>query len=261
MARESLTDDEALSALLDGALSPDDAEQLRARLAHDAALARRFEALRNADAAVREAYRGIVEAPLPQQVRDSIEAVASTDSTASPAHTTPTPFRAWASPWASLPAALALAAGFVIALVIGPLIGPLNSNLLETGGTIAPRSGLYNALERSASGESVEIEPGIVATPVLTFATTDGTLCRRLEIASSASMTQALACRRDAAWFVELADFASGTPGGPNGVYRPATGAQSPEIEDAIDRMIEGEPLGRDAENALIARGWTNVAQ
>jgi anti-sigma factor RsiW len=72
----SPADEEALSALLDGALFPDEAERMRERLSREPALQRRFEAMQKADAAVRDAYRGIVNEPLPERVLQLLQPAA-----------------------------------------------------------------------------------------------------------------------------------------------------------------------------------------
>jgi anti-sigma factor RsiW len=76
-------DDAALSALLDDALPPEEAERLRARLAAEPALLARFEAIQLADTGVREAYAGVADEPLPQRVLDLLDAAetASGDDT------------------------------------------------------------------------------------------------------------------------------------------------------------------------------------
>ena len=63
-------DDEALSALLDGSLPAEEAAALEKRLEREPQLAARFEAMQRADRAVRDAYRDVVDEPLPERVLD-----------------------------------------------------------------------------------------------------------------------------------------------------------------------------------------------
>src|SRR5688572_32727798 len=70
----SSNDDEALSALIDGTLPSDVAAALRARMTREPALAARFAAMERANRAVRDAYRDVVEEPLPERVLDLLRA-------------------------------------------------------------------------------------------------------------------------------------------------------------------------------------------
>lgn len=63
-------DDERLSAFLDGALEPGEAERLRAELRRSAPLRARLEALRGVDAAL----RALPERPLPADLRARLDA-------------------------------------------------------------------------------------------------------------------------------------------------------------------------------------------
>src|SRR6185436_3392245 len=67
-------DDDALSALIDGALPSDEAAALRARMTRDPALAARFAAMERANRLVGDAYRDGVDEPLPERVLDLLRA-------------------------------------------------------------------------------------------------------------------------------------------------------------------------------------------
>src|SRR5262245_8302870 len=67
-------DDEALSALLDGALPSDEAAALRARMTREPALAARLAAMERANRAVGDAYRDVVDEPLPERVLELLRA-------------------------------------------------------------------------------------------------------------------------------------------------------------------------------------------
>src|SRR5688572_26604292 len=68
MTEHATRDDDALSALIDGALPSDEADALRARIAREPKLAARLAAMARANRAVRDAYRDVVDEPLPQRV-------------------------------------------------------------------------------------------------------------------------------------------------------------------------------------------------
>jgi anti-sigma factor RsiW len=73
MTEPTSRDDDALSALIDGVLPSDEAAALRARL-EQAALAARLAAMERANRAVRDAYRDVVDEPLPERVLDLLRA-------------------------------------------------------------------------------------------------------------------------------------------------------------------------------------------
>jgi hypothetical protein len=84
----------------------------------------------------------------------------------------------------------------------------------------------------------------------LTFRAEDGDWCRELAVTTDAASSAALACRRSGAWRVELL----GVEAAGGELYRPA-GADSP-FQEAVDGLIDGEPLEPDAERARLASGW-----
>jgi hypothetical protein len=71
-------------------------------------------------------------------------------------------------------------------------------------------------------------------------------------VSSGAARNAAVACRRDGGWRVDLV----GVEAAGGEVYRPA-GGDSP-LREAVDALIDGEPLEPVAERALVERGWAN---
>ena len=67
---EFRTDDELLSAYLDGELSPDREAALEKRLESEPLLARRLDQLSQASATLRDAYAPVVSEPLPEMPPD-----------------------------------------------------------------------------------------------------------------------------------------------------------------------------------------------
>jgi hypothetical protein len=287
----SPADEEALSALLDGALFPDEAERMRERLSREPALQRRFEAMQKADAAVRDAYRGIVNEPLPERVlqllqpaSDGTESArdrtgASASGVAEPVGDgaagdtnvvgfTPRGKPSWptAKPaWFTLPTALAagvaLVAGGALSFLMLSQVRPDGTSALVAGAGIVERgAALYETLQTGTSGTTREIGAQATATPRLTFVDAAGDYCRQVDVASAAGTTYALACRRAGDWRLELASFtAQRAPS--NGLYRPAAGETPEAIDAAIDAMIDGAPLSRAEEQQLVSRGWMPAAR
>jgi hypothetical protein len=87
----------------------------------------------------------------------------------------------------------------------------------------------------------------------------DGDPCRRVDLTGADGSIEALACRRAGAWRLELIAFGPAAVPTPDGAYRPASGEARSRIDDAIGALIEGSPLGLEAERELISRGWQNA--
>jgi hypothetical protein len=247
---ETTNDDEALSALLDDALSPDDAAELRQRLEREPALRARLAALEHANMAVRKAYVGVIDEPLPARVLDALTLPGERD--------TVVPFRARRLKFVTV---LPLAAAATLALAIGVVIGTRvdsggsasPTGIVAEAGVVAPGSALFAALDGLPSAATQAVGAGVTATPRLTFATDDGEYCRLVELASERGASEALACRREGEWQLEMVVFVERGPR--DGVYRPASGP-SPGLEAEIDSLIAGEPLDAAGERELIERGW-----
>lgn len=242
-------DDEALSALLDGALPREEADALRSRLAREPELAARFEALQRADRAVRDAYRDVVDEPLPSRVLDLLSAPRGADDGQRVVALERRP-RAAARAWLphALAAGIALAVGLGIGFGVGRHAGPPRT-LIGATAAVPRGSPLHELLESSPSGVARALD-GATVEARFTFRAQGGGWCRELGVTTASYESAALACRRAGAWRVELVGAAAA--GGET--YRPA-GAESP-FQEAVDTLIDGEPLEADAERALLTSGW-----
>lgn len=249
-------DDEALSALLDGALSREEAAALRRRLSAEPALALRLEELRRVDEVVRGAYASAVEEPTPRHIVDLVRGEA---------RGIPPQARAWsgARRFATPVAAVAgLAAGFVIAfLALRGAEPPGPPGLVADGGAVEERSPLHDVLETLPSGETRDLGNAWSATPRLTFRSTEGLACRRVDLAGAGGSVDAVACRRGGVWRAELIGYAPRPKAASDGLYHPATGGTPSRVDDAINSMMRGEPLGREDERDWIRRGWSDAPQ
>jgi len=260
MSDRQLTDDELLSALLDGALSPDDAARLEHRLEREPALRARLEALERANTAVRDAYAGVVDEPLPKQLLDLLATEKAAANNVVPlAARQSRERRSFVPPTTALAASIALAIGVALGIVLAPgRQAPDAIELAAEGGALAPGTALFELLERVPSAASRELSAGVTATPVLTFGTADGGFCREVHVASTESTTQMLACRRDGAWRLAHTSYAVSTT--TDGVFRPASGP-SPAMDAAIEELIDGVPLDAAVERELMSRGWADAAR
>jgi hypothetical protein len=122
--------------------------------------------------------------------------------------------------------------------------------MLAATGPVARGSALEALLESVPSGERRELD-GATAEARFTFRAQGGGWCRELAVSAGSSRNAAVACRRDGGWRVDLV----GVEAAGGEVYRPA--GDTP-LREAVDALMDGEPLEADAERALVARGWAN---
>jgi anti-sigma factor RsiW len=254
----SRADDEALSALMDGALSDEEARSLRERLARDPALAARLTALERTEESVRDSYAGIVDEPLPGAVLDLLEGADHADNVV-PLRTWPQPHIAWIP--SAIAAGIALAVGLTIGVSLDTSIGGLEDLDFAGGGAIAPASVLHEVLESVPSGETRGLAAELAATPRFTFKALDGGYCRQVGFSSAGRQAETLACRKQGVWHVGVVVFAAEeSPPAAGEVYRPASRAAGP-LDAAVDALIDGSPLGAELESRVMESGWTEALE
>lgn len=257
-----ISDDEALSAWLDGELPQAEADRLTERLASEPALAHRLEAMRSADGQVRDAFAAVDDAPMPQSVLDLLQ-LEQRSAPAQDAASNVVPFpRRMVQPFLQAPvaiaAAVALAAGFFVSgqLRDGTLPGGPAESLYA--GAIPAGSGLHALFETGESGRTMRLADGRSGQPLLTFADADGAWCRQVAIGGNAAGTvHAVACRRDGQWHTEVLSIDRQAVPDPAGPYQLASTTAPPAVSGVIDSLIgAGAPLDAPAESALIESGW-----
>jgi hypothetical protein len=255
------SDDELLSAYLDGVLPAGKHAEFERRLQQDRELARRLDRLARVNAVVRDAYVSDVDEPLPQSILDLL---GDTERPAGPrADIVDLAVRRGADVPQSFtwPAALAASVTLAIGVGLGYLVssGGTDAELawLASAGVVEAGTPLHAALETGTSGSIHAIGDALSARPVLSFIATDSEYCRQLELGGRARSADALACRRNGAWQLEALSFLPGQPGAgqQGGVFRPA-GATSSAIDAAIDERIVGDALDDASERELIETGW-----
>ncbi|MDZ7668201.1 MAG: hypothetical protein U5Q16_01840 [Gammaproteobacteria bacterium] len=252
---DTATTDEELSALLDGELNAARAREIKARMAADPALARRYAALAQADSQFQAAARGLDRVPLP----DSILALLDEQDQSPPDNIrTLQPRRAgsWVSGVEALPlalaASLALVVGFLAALLVGPV--RQDSTMAPAGlltAQITPATPLHTVLQTQPSGTVVQVN-GMDVVAVQTFETQGGILCREVHARSSQGRTLALACREDSGWLLRTTEF---LPSEESAGYQTASSTAS-AVAAAVARLKQGAALNMEAEAALLER-WS----
>lgn len=230
--------DDMLMAYVDGELSPAEAAAIEAAAAGNADVAARLARHRLLSGAVAGAYADIAEEPVPERLTAlldgakvvSLEAVRQ--RRAAPA---------WGR-WGTI--AAGIAAGLVVGLTLPRGQAPL------VGGDMRARGQLASALDSQLASAPVE---GALVKVGLSFRTQDQRYCRTFTVTKGEGPA-GLACRDGDGWTVRMA-VAQG-PAGPAGDYRTAGGETPPEVLEAAQRLMAGEPLDAAGEAAAKAKGW-----
>lgn len=248
------TDDELLSAYIDGELPQHEADALSKRLAGEPALMQRFEALRATDAAVREVYAAIDKTPMPDSV---LELFDKPKPEQQPDNVVAFPGRFVARFFeapVAIAASVALMAGFLGATMLRQDVTPSGAADVLVAGPVESGTPLHGLLELTPSGELRDVAGG-AGEVLLTFEDQGGDWCRQLRVSQSDRSLHGVACRRDAVW--QLETIALGDAGTPEGQLGTAAGATPDAVDAAVDALIgAGATIEPEDENAIISMGW-----
>lgn len=236
--------DETLMMYADGELDDATRAEIDAAIAMYPELARAVERQRALAARIRGEYEGIAREPVPDRLTALL-------AQAQPARVADLAAerqeRAAASRRSGGPRWAALAASVVIALLVGVLLlrepsapyGSVNGKLIARG-----------ELDRALTSELAAL-PGDAGVDIgISFRDRDGRFCRTFHMQQERPVA-GLACFRNAQW--ELAVLADAAPR--EDALRTA-GAMPLEVMQAVDAVIDGEPLDAAAEAAARDAGW-----
>lgn len=231
-------DEAKLMAFADGELTGAERAEVEAALESDATLREKVEAHRAMRSRLSSAFDGALSEPVPERLRTAAEAPRSAEVVSLAERR--------AFKWSAREFG-AMAASIALGLVIGvgvmqspqqqsqPMIATSQSGLLAQG-TLA------NALNTQlASDQAGAVRIG------LSFRDQEGDYCRTFDLTEGGA--SGLACREDTDWTIQLM---SDSPTG--GEIRQA--GASPEVLNAVDAMISGEPLDAEAERAARDGHW-----
>jgi hypothetical protein len=243
MTRANWTD-EQLSALLDGELADGEMDALSQDIESDKALAGRLERLRGANAAYTAAIGSIDRQPVS----------AGLNAALAPPSARVIAFRPGRI-GAFVMEHRAIAAGLICAAAVWGVsagLGPAEVSFPGANGVILAASPLHRVLEETPSSVTVKLGGAIEATPRLTFATAAGGYCRQYRLNSGSAGSEAIACREQDKWRIEIATFGAAPA---SGDFVTAAGLAS-ALDAFIDRTIEGQPLDAAQEAQAIEAGW-----
>lgn len=256
------SDDELLSAYIDGELPAAESEQLTERLAKEPALVRRLEALRSADERTRDLYAALDRAPMPQSVLDLLNAPEGGTADAPAADKVirfpARPLTRFFELPVAIAASVALLAGLLLADVFREVPGAGAGTL--TAGAVPSGTALNDLLETGQGGRTVELADGVSGRVHLTFEDGAGDWCRQVSVGGAALIVHGVACRRGGDWRMET--VALGSAMSPGGTFATASDASPPAVEAAVDALIgPRSPLGEEKESLVISEGWKKTAE
>jgi hypothetical protein len=248
-----ITQDE-LSLYLDGEATAARAREIETALQADPDLRARLDGLRRNDLNLKSAMDRVLERPVPDRLAESVRAALASRA-AQPVADNVVPLKPRARVGRAALWPSAIAAALVGGVMIGHFapIGAGPQGDWTSDATGAPQAGkaMAAALSSASSGAHVTLASGRAMTPVMTFASRDGGLCRQFDVDAAGARRSGLACRDDhAAWrLVAMAQAASPATGSG---YRTAAGPGDDAVSAMADRLIKGEPMDAAAEAAAL---------
>lgn len=236
----STIDDALLSAYLDGELAGADLAAVEAALASQPAVAKRLATLKLVNELTRGHAGSIDAVPLPPRLRQLLADAAS--EPARPAATV-LPFRHKMRVW------LPLAASVVLVIGLG-----FKAFQNRTVGVDPAPAQLAHAVQLHTlpSGDTFEGE-AFSLTPQFSFISRDGQGCRIYRVDEATASHTRIACLEGGDW--RLVDEFPVAASGSTGAYVPAT-SRDEALEARLDELMDGAPLSREQEQALLDNGW-----
>jgi Putative zinc-finger len=252
-----------LDAFADGALSAEESARVVMHLADCPGDAAYVDAVMETSELLAAAYAAPLYEPLPERLRATIFSAARPPAKSGG-------WRPRALTWRRVfGAAVAASVGLAVGLAALPIWRSANSPASVETASVDPF--LTAALTMRPSG-AVATLPGLAReapasaasdvrlTLIGTFFDRDGRPCREYETldAPGGLRTQGVACYADATgWTTEVVvTNRIAAPQDHGDGYVPAEGGVSAALDDALDRLGVGMPIGPDKEAELIARSW-----
>jgi hypothetical protein len=236
-----MVEDEKFFAWLDGELPADEAARVEAEVAADPRLSLLADEHRKMTAGLRGAFAEVDAQPVPERLARSLSQERGTVVDLAEARER-LAYRKPPSLWVQMGA---LAATLAIGIVTGNLLtGGVSSPIGAEGGRLVASAELEDALYARLASTPVGSGPRIG----LTFRDKSGTICRTFE----EQATSGLACREGGDWRIRSL-FQS--PDGQASDYRMASG-QDPQLMEAVEASIEGEPFDAEQERKAMEQGW-----
>lgn len=247
--------DETLMAYADGELSPAVRRSVRQALARDPALAQKLDSfVATGRLNLSDAFDSVLSEPIPPRLLEAVRGPRRRPAQAAdPLALLVDRIRRWRSTlrmstW-SLAAVPALSVGLVLGAVGIWLVQPSGGLVREMGGRLIASGPFQQVLETTPSGTPVRVGQHTLEAES-TFYSQRQEWCREYQLLVGAeNRFKGLACRsRDGAWRVDIHAQARSTT-----AYVPAGHGV---VADAVEKLMQGQPLALEAEKRLIKEAW-----
>ena len=240
-----MIEDEKFFAWLDGELPPEEAARVEAEVAADPRLSRLANEHRAMTSGLRDAFvrgRSTARARTAAKLDRPRRKGRRTLQKCAPLRTA----RKAPPIWAQMAAlAATLAVGVFAGNAMSGMFTAGSSNPIEAeAGRLVASAELENALYARLASAPADSGPRIG----LTFRGKSGAICRTFEDRAASG----LACREGGDWRIRSLFQ---TPEGQATDYRMASGPD-PQLMEAVDAAIDGEPFDEAQEKAAAERGW-----
>ena len=235
-----MVEEEKFFAWLDGELSPDEAARVEAEVAADPELSKLAAEHRSMAAGLRGAFSAVETQLVPERLQDMLKGDGKVVSLADARSRRQARL---AQPlWVQ---AAALAATLAVGVFAGSQFVGSSSSPVEPGaGRLIASASLDQALSEQLASAPATSGPRIG----LTYRDKSGAVCRTFEDRAASG----LACREGGDWRIRsLFQGAEGQAAD----YRMASGGD-PQLMEAVDASIDGEPFDAAQEKAAMERGW-----
>ena len=236
-----MVEEEKFFAWLDGELPADEAARVETEVAADPRLSQLAEDHRKMAAGLRGAFAKVEAQPVPERLAGIVsqergKVVDLAEARERRLHRKPP------SLWVQMGA---LAATLVVGIITGNLLtGGVPSPIGAEGGRLVASAELEDALYARLASMPADSGPRIG----LTFRDKTGTICRTFK----EQATSGLACREGGDWRIRNLYQ---PPEGQTPDYRMASG-QDPQLMEAVEASIDGEPFDAEQERSAMEQGW-----
>lgn len=235
------TETETLLAFVDGELPPEEMTRVEALLRARPDLDAFVEQQRRLRRELHDSFDTIANGPIPDALlRKVMETQPSWQWRLSRGISSL--FSARGLMWTGIPAAT-LACG----VAIGMFVSNGNALMDMRGGALLAHGSLAHALNQQLASAEPAQGPHIG----ITFRDRNQRYCRTF----TASGLAGVACRSDTGWNIAALSQA---PTEQSGAYGTAASAMPNAVRHAVEDMIQGAPLGADAERQARDHGWKN---
>lgn len=276
-------DDEKLMAFADGELAPAERIEVEAAINASPELRSRLEVFLRTKDQLAGLYNAPLQRPSPDHLIDLVLGKAHEKANGSRGSGRHRSLRSWSAEILSalLPRSWmtysAVAAVGLVLLTAGLSGWALNSLVLQPGrndqsavllrdGNILARAQFRQGLETLVSGHKLSWSDNsngkFTLKPVLTFRSSDKSICRQYELTlQSVAIYSGLACRDDLQgnWTIRLHTRRAQAQSDANGQFVPAAGSMNSVLDSLVDQIMDGDAMGRADEEALL-RGWSQAS-